>query len=207
MDVFDAPVRRTEVELIEGQCFVIERFLDNTAADHYFMELCDQIEWQQPLVRVFGKWHPTPRLTAWYGDSEAIYSYSGVTHSPQAWIAPLIDLKLRIEKEVGSDFNSVLLNSYRTGEDSMGRHSDDEPELGPHPVIASLSLGGPRRFVFKHRFNKTIPAVSVSLGHGALLVMSGPTQDFWWHSLPKTRKRVSPRINLTYRKIRSAPLK
>ena len=201
MDLFNKPKGRTEVELIDGRCFVIEDFLDATSADRYFTQLRDQIEWHQPLVRVYGKWHPTPRLTAWYGDPDAVYSYSGLTHSPNAWISPLTDLKLQIEEEVGSDFNSVLLNIYRTGKDSMGRHSDDEPELGPHPVIASLSLGGPRRFVFKHRFDQSIPSVSITLGHGALLVMSGSTQDFWWHSLPKTRKEVSPRINLTFRRI------
>ena len=117
------------------------------------------------------------------------------------WITPLQELKKRIVSAVGTTFNSVLLNQYRDGRDSMGWHSDDEPELGSAPSIASLSLGGERRFVLRHKKRKDLKSVEISLAHGSLLVMRGSTQIFWKHQIPKTKKTIDARLNLTFRRI------
>ncbi|MBT5887388.1 MAG: alpha-ketoglutarate-dependent dioxygenase AlkB, partial [Acidiferrobacteraceae bacterium] len=104
----------------------------------------------------------------------------------------------------GYSFNSVLLNYYRTGSQSMGWHSDDERELGPAPTIASISLGSPRRFLLRHRRRKDLPVHEIVLGHGSLLLMSGESQIAWRHSVPKTARPVAPRVNLTFRQIQGS---
>ena len=164
-------------------------------ADRWMAELVGAIEWEQPTVTVFGRQHPTPRLTAWFGD--AAYSYSGITHPPAAFPAPLAAIRDRLVETTGVRFNSCLANLYRDGRDSMGAHADNEPELSPEPTIASVSLGARRRFVMTHvgsgrRF-------VWSLGDGDLLVMSGDSQLEYRHAVPKTTARVAPRLNLTFR--------
>ena len=114
------------------------------------------------------------------------------------------DIRSQIEAAAGTSFNTVLLNQYRNGKDSMGWHSDDEASLGPQPTIASLSLGATRRFVLRHRYRRELQTRSLTLEHGALLVMAGDTQRHWHHAVPKTRQPVGPRINLTFRLVRSA---
>jgi alkylated DNA repair dioxygenase AlkB len=163
--------------------------------DRWMAALVDTVEWEQPTVTVFGRQHPTPRLTAWYGD--AAYSYSGITHAPSAFPAPLSEIRTRLLTTTGVRFNSCLANLYRDGTDSMGAHADNEPELGPEPTIASVSLGARRRFVMTHvesgeRFTWT-------LGMGDLLVMSGESQRDFRHAVPKTTARTGPRLNLTFR--------
>lgn len=142
-------------------------------------------------------------MSCWIGDSGACYRYSGVRHEPVPWPEVLQPLRDRLIRETGIRFNSVLANLYRNGHDCMGWHSDDEPELGKQPVIASLSLGATRRFVFKHR-REPARKLALELPHGSLLVMHGDTQATWRHALPRTRKPVGPRINLTFRRILSA---
>lgn len=139
---------------------------------------------------------PEPRLSAWYGD--AAYTYSGKTRQPHAWMPILDALRQRIEIACQARFNSVLLNLYRNGQDSMGLHSDDEPELGPEPLIASLSLGAERRFVLRHK-TLTDQRHTLTLAHGSLLLMAGRTQHAWKHGLPKAKSVAEPRINLTFR--------
>ena len=138
---------------------------------------------------------------AWHGDSGASYRYSGVDHQPLPWTDTLLDLKTDLRNRFKVDFNSVLLNLYRDGNDSMGWHSDDEAELGRQPVIASLSLGQERKLRFRMR-NNTRNTIDVSLPHGSLLLMYGNCQHDWQHQLPKTAKTIGPRINLTFRKVR-----
>ena len=145
---------------------------------------------------MFGRTLPSPRRTAWYGDHA--YRYSRLTWSPRPWTDELIKIKTRIETLCDAPFNGVLLNLYRDGRDSMGWHSDDEAELGPAPVIASLSLGAPRRFVFRCRADAA-DKHALELPHDSLLIMRGDTQANWQHALPKTAKPVAPRINLTFR--------
>ena len=143
---------------------------------------------------MFGKQVTIPRLQAWYGDKHCSYSYSGLQLAPLVWTPQLIQLKTTVETVCQHTFNSVLLNLYRNGQDSNGWHSDDEPELGEHPIIASLSLGETRRFKLRHKFDKTIKGIDIELTSGSLLVMSGHSQSHWQHCVPKTARPVEPRI-------------
>lgn len=173
---------------------------DLEEAERLFQDLSQTICWSQETITLFGKPHLVPRLVAWYGDRGKVYTYSGVTHQPHPWTETLLTIKDRVEAISQTAFNSVLLNLYRNGQDSMGWHSDDEPELGPAPVIASVSLGGTRRFQLRHRYRKEF-RTAIDLTDGSFLLMKSPTQQFWQHQIPKTRRPVEPRINLTFRTI------
>jgi alkylated DNA repair dioxygenase AlkB len=166
----------------------------------FFQELSDTIKWKQESARFGGKAVPLPRLTAWYGDAGKSYSYSGITVHPLLWTPLLLSIKERVEGAASIAFNSVLLNFYRGERDSVAWHSDDEPELGTNPVIASVSFGATRRFQFKHKTNSDL-RLSVDLTPGSLLLMAGTTQHFWKHQIPKTTQPVGARINLTFRVI------
>lgn len=165
-----------------------------------FDVLRDQIPWENHPVRLFGREHPAPRLSCWIGDAEAAYRYSGLLRTPHSWRPPLDTLRDRLRTTLSVPFNSVLANLYRDGRDAMGWHADDEPELGPEPVIASLSLGAVRRFVLKHR--REDARLALDLPSGSLLVMQGATQANYRHALPRTARPVGPRINLTFREVR-----
>lgn len=158
--------------------------------------------WRSESITLFGKTYPQPRLIAWYADPELDYSYSGTRLETLPWTPLLIDLKQRVEQLTGHGFNSVLLNYYRDGADSMGMHADDEPELGPQPVIASLSLGESR--IFKLRHKREPLSHRLNLEDGSLLLMQGPTQANWKHGIDKTRKPCGPRLNLTFRRVLAA---
>jgi alkylated DNA repair dioxygenase AlkB len=158
-------------------------------------QLRDAISWEQPAITLFGRTVPVPRLTAWMGD--AAYSYSGIVNQPIPWPSALAAIRARLERELGVNFNSCLANLYRDGSDSMGFHSDDEPELGPEPTIASISLGARRRFVLRHRVSQE--RWSWDLGAGDLLVMRDESQRDYAHAVPRTARRVGPRMNLTFR--------
>lgn len=177
-------------------------WLDGATADLWFNQLLDDTSWQQPQVRLYGRFCPVPRLLAWYGDAEARYRYSGQTHQPLPWTPLLQTIRTRVVEAVGQPLNGVLLNYYRDGQDSMGWHSDDEAELGREPLVASLSLGGTRRFDLRRKGQSRIEH-SLALNHGSLLVMRGPTQHYWQHQVAKTRSLCAPRLNLTFRLIRS----
>lgn len=165
-------------------------------------ELIDQTPWRCDSVTVFGKTHQQPRLSAWYGDPEAHYRYSGIALTPLSWTTTLQQIRSAVETASRHTFNSVLLNYYRDHRDGMGMHADDEPELGPRPVIASLSLGEERALVFQHRYRKELKRVRVSLPPGSLLLMRGDTQRCWKHGIDKLRRPCGPRLNLTFRSIR-----
>ncbi len=186
------------IPLPDGDLRYAPDFLTAAEADQFMRQLLDGIEWQQHHVVVFGRQQPTPRLSAWYGSPQARYTYSGLALEPRPWTGPLLDLKTRLEAAADCLFNSVLLNQYRDGRDSMGWHSDDEPELGANPTIASLSLGQTRRFLLRHKRRDHSP-VEIPLEHGALLIMRGPTQTHWQHQVPKTRRPCTLRLNLTFR--------
>jgi alkylated DNA repair dioxygenase AlkB len=170
-------------------------FLSVGEADVLFTELLQAVAWKQEG----GRGRLFPRLTAWYADLGVRYSYSGVTHEPVPWLPALLDIKNRIEELAQAKFNSLLLNLYRGGQDSIGMHADDEPELGTNPVIGSVSLGAVRQFVLRHK--KTRERRTLDLSHGSLLLMSGTSQHHWLHGVPKTRSPVGQRINLTFRRI------
>ena len=165
-------------------------------ADRLFGVLRDQIVWEQHALTLYGRTVPTPRLTAWIGDSA--YRYSGIVNEPAPWPGALAELRERLRQEFGVDLNSCLANLYRDGADSMGYHSDDEPELGMRPTIASVSLGARRRFVLRHR--ATGAKWSWDLGQGDLLVMRDESQSDYAHAVPKTSRPVGPRMNLTFRR-------
>ncbi|NQD37058.1 alpha-ketoglutarate-dependent dioxygenase AlkB [Permianibacter sp. IMCC34836] len=161
-------------------------------------ELRRTLAWQQKPIVIFGREVLQPRLTAWYGDPDCAYVYSGKRNEPLPWTPLLTELRLAVELVSGARFNSVLANCYRNGQDSMGWHSDDEPELGPEPVIASLSFGAARRFCLQHRRQKQ-QRLELLLQDGDLLLMAGATQANYRHALPKTSKPVAERLNFTFR--------
>lgn len=166
------------------------------------------LPWQQPEVTVYGRRHPTPRLTCWVADPGCTYRYSGLVQSVTAWTPSLSQLRDRLEQQLGVRFNSLLLNRYRDGSDRMGWHADDEPELDPQAPIASLSLGVSRDLRFRPRpadgaaTGTAAAAFNLPLADGDLLVMEAPTQRHWQHALPERRRLSSERINLTFRLIR-----
>ena len=179
------------------------QFLRPDAATALLAELTTTIAWRQEPIKLFGKEVLQPRLTAWHGDPAARYQYSGLALEPHPWTPALQQLRAQVEAATGTRFNSVLLNLYRSGQDSMGWHADNEPELGPAPVIASVSLGGTRRFRLKPRDLQRTPhaPVSLELTAGSLLVMRGCTQRYWLHAVPKTARPAGPRLNLTFRAV------
>jgi len=156
-----------------------------------------ETQWRQERIRTPGGWVDQPRLTAWLGEPDAVYVYSGIRNIPQPWTPAVAELRDAVDAICGVRFNSVLLNRYRTGADSMGWHADHEPELGAEPVIASVSLGATRRFDLRH--NATGVVRSFRLTSGSLLVMRGQTQAQWRHRVPKEPAVSGERVNLTFR--------
>ncbi|WGS53653.1 alpha-ketoglutarate-dependent dioxygenase AlkB [Paraburkholderia sp. D15] len=172
-------------------------WLAPTDAVRMSMQLVDEVAWRQDEMGTPAGRVPLPRLTAWQGEPDAVYVYSGIRNVPQPWTPTVAALRDAVEAVCGARFNSVLLNRYRSGTDSMGWHADREPELGARPVIASVSLGVARRFDLRH--NKTGVVQSFSLKGGSLLVMKGDTQTSWRHRVPKEPRVMGERINLTFR--------
>lgn len=168
-------------------------------ANQYLDLLMQNILWKNDEVILFGKHIVTKRKTAWYGDSDYLYTYSNITKQALPWTKELSDLKQMVEEFAGVKFNSCLLNLYHNGNEGMGWHSDDEKSLGKDNTIASLSFGAERKFLLKHKQTKQI--ISLVLEHGSLLIMKDATQRNWLHSLPKSKDIVQPRINLTFRTI------
>jgi alkylated DNA repair dioxygenase AlkB len=189
----------TELPIAGGGLRYAGRFLPTQHADSLLVRLQSEVPWQQAEISLFGRKVLTPRLSCWMGDAEAVYRYSNTTFAPEPWLDCVLALKNQLEAAAGAPFNSVLLNYYRSGQDAMGWHSDDEPELGPQPVIASVSLGGVRRFLLRRKGGG--PSAAIEPAHGSLLLMQGDIQKNYQHSLPRTAKRVDARINLTFRKI------
>lgn len=192
--------------------FLPKGFLDIITHDgvlQYFEGYTDEkiedviagITWRNDSITMYGKTHPQPRLTAWYGDNRIEYSYSGIHMKALPWTPLLLKLKNQLEAELGVTFNSVLVNYYRDGNDHMSYHSDDEKELGPNPTIASLSFGETRSFQLKHKYDLELETVSLPITDGSLVVMKGELQHFWQHKIAKTKKLIGPRVNLTFRMI------
>lgn len=175
------------------------RWLNAEHATAYYDTLASSLSWAQDTIKLFGKPVKIPRLQAWYGDITTAYAYSGLTMIPKTWTPELQALREYCEQTAGCAFNSVLANWYRHGQDSMGMHADDEPELGAQPVIASVTLGEARPFIFKHK--RTKASHRISLEHGSLLLMRGDTQRHYLHGINKTTRDISGRINLTFRYI------
>lgn len=193
--------------LVDATVWYIPALFSKEAAKAFFQQLVstEVIEWRQEHVKLFGRLCQVPRLTAWYGDPDAEYHYTGLHLKPLPWCSPLLEIKHVLEKATNESFNSVLLNYYRNGADSVGWHSDDEPELGVNPVIASISFGAERDFVIRHKDYKTMgmKPVKMTLASGSCLMMAGTTQQFWQHQIPKRSLIKVPdgRVNLTFRSV------
>lgn len=172
-------------------------WLEPATAARVLTQLVAEVAWRQDTMGTPAGRVPLPRLTAWQGESGAVYVYSGIRNVPLPWTPAVAELKAAAEASCGARFNSVLINRYRSGNDSMGWHADKEPELGTHPVIASVSLGTTRTFDLRH--NKSGVVQSFSLKNGSLLVMRGNTQAEWRHRVPKEPRVAGERINLTFR--------
>lgn len=186
--------------LSDAEVIMYPSLFSKNESDKIFSDLYSTTNWRQDTALLFGKCITLPRLTAWYGDKGKSYTYSKIKMEPTPWTPTLIKIKSRIEVIAGMRFNSVLLNLYRDGKDSVAWHSDDEPELGENPAIGSVSFGVTRRFMFRHKYQKELK-FEIQLSYGSFLLMKGTTQHFWQHQIPKTPRLAQPRINLTFRKI------
>ena len=186
--------------LPDSEIIYFPSLFDKKEADAIFAQLINDIPWQQDDIRVFGKIHPQPRLTALFGNQGRSYSYSNITMQPHAWNPLLQKIKSQVERVSETKFTTVLLNQYRDGKDSNGWHADNEKELGINPIIASVSFGAARVFQLKHNTIANLKQ-NILLEHGSLLLMKGTTQHFWKHQIPKTSKIIESRINLTFRVI------
>jgi len=196
----DLPEGARTLHLPDCEAWYLPAAFDAVSAARLFEKLRRDAAWGEEQIVLFGQRRKVPRLVAWYGDPGASYAYSGVRHEPLPWIPPLREIREHVERLSGHAFNSVLANLYRGGNDGMGWHADEEPELGRDPVIASVSLGATRRFRMRHRRRRDL-TVDLDLEHGSLLLMAGATQHHWVHAVPKTRRAVGERINLTFRRI------
>lgn len=198
MDLFDDPDHWQTLPLEDASVVLLPRLVLALPAETVLERLIGETAWRAESITLWGKRMAQPRLTAWYG--EASYTYSGLRLDPLPFTPLQLMIKDAVEAASGHAFNSVLLNYYRDGRDSMGMHSDDEPELGPEPVIASVSFGATRPFILRHKRSRQ--TVKLDLPPGSLLLMAGPTQANWQHGINKTARPIGPRVNLTFRHIR-----
>lgn len=199
MDLFDGhqPVR--QILPRDGAAFYHGPIIGEADGDAYFDALMDEIDWRHDRVKLYGKEIVTRREVAWHGDTPYKYTYSHSTKTARPWTPTLALLKAHVEAISEATYNCCLLNLYHSGDEGMAWHADDEKELAPEGAIASLSLGPPRRFIFRHKRDKD--KCELELAHGSLLVMRGTTQTHWEHSLPAMKRVKTPRINLTFRTI------
>jgi alkylated DNA repair dioxygenase AlkB len=185
---------------IQNGEYIYDPFHFNEAeSTKYFNTLLNEVNWKQENMQMYGRVVKFPRLTAWYGENDKKYSFSGITLDPVPWTKSILAIKNSIESKFGKTFNSVLLNLYNSGSDSISWHTDAEEELGKNPVIASVSLGANRMFQLRHR--ETQERIDLELQNGSLLIMQGEFQHYWKHQVPKTKRAVGKRINLTFRNI------
>lgn len=201
LDMFSpAPDYNETIKITNGEYIYIPDFYGKTMANYYLQQLMNTIEWKQESMNMYGKQIPFPRLTSWYGENDKPYSFSGITLQPHPWSKELLEIKEKIDHKSDANFNSVLLNRYRDGNDSISWHTDAEKELGINPVIASVNFGAERKFQLKHK--NTDEKIEIILKHGSLLIMKGELQHFWKHQVPKTKLKIEERINLTFRVIK-----
>ncbi|MBL4679529.1 MAG: alpha-ketoglutarate-dependent dioxygenase AlkB [Pseudomonadales bacterium] len=190
------------LKLQDAEVRLFPNFFSANESDHFFNMLLAEIDWCQEEMKMYGRIHKLPRLMAWYGDSahNLQYEFSGIRKNAIKWSEDLLQIKKRIQPHIDTKINSVLLNLYRDEKDGVAWHSDDEPELGRAPTIASISFGQEREFQLKHKKISNLRH-SMILPNGSLLIMSGSTQRHWQHQIPKRTKGMTPRINLTFRTV------
>lgn len=203
-DLFSSSQEFERLPMMDADVSILRDLDTHAPYARIYSSLLKDTKWQQREMNMYGRKVIQPRLTAWYGDPSRTYLYSGIKNIPLPWTDLLRELKRRIEDCTEATFNSVLLNLYRDQNDSMGFHSDDEKELGPEPVIASLSFGATRTFMFKHKHRQGLPSVSVPLDEGSVLLMKGKTQKNWKHAINRETAPCGPRVNLTFRLIYTA---
>ena len=194
----DTPTRQT-FALGDSEIQYVANAFTAREADRLFQSLLDVIPWRTATLTIAGQKRPLPRLQCWMADQGRSYSYSGLKLSPHPWNPDVLRIKARLEQLCEHSFNSVLLNYYRDGSDSVSWHADDETELGPNPIVASVSLGAERTLEFKPKFNLTTPKKQIVLGNGSILIMGKTIQNNWLHKLPKISETIDPRISLTFR--------
>lgn len=197
MDLFASSNSLIPIPIPDGELLWLEQLPLGIENDAVLARLVAETDWRAESITLWGKQHLQPRLTAWHGDAR--YSYSGLDLVPLPFTPLLRDIKHAVERATGHSFNSVLLNYYRNERDSMGMHSDDEPELGSQPAIASVSFGATRTFILRHRQSKQ--TIKLDLTSGSVLLMRGRTQHFWLHGINKSSRQIGPRVNLTFRNI------
>jgi alkylated DNA repair dioxygenase AlkB len=195
MDLFAPDHLPTAIPIEDGELTFLAQLPLDFGNDAVLERLIAETDWRAESITLWGKRFLQPRLTAWHGDAR--YTYSGLTLEPLPWTPLLAHIKAAVETASGRRFNSVLLNYYRDGRDSMGMHSDDEPELGPEPAIASVSFGETRTFILRHKRSKR--TVKLDLTSGSMLLMAGATQSNWVHGIDKVSRPLGPRVNLTFR--------
>ena len=192
--------KNTIVYIENGEYIFSPSMFTKVESNFMLNQLRNTIAWKQESMNMYGKTINFPRLTAWYGDKDKPYTFSGITLQPHMWTKEILEIKNKIEQISNTEFNSVLLNLYRSGNDSISWHTDAETELGINPIIASVNFGATRKFQLRH--NKTKEKLEIELTHGSLLIMQGELQHYWQHQVPKTNKAVGERINLTFRTIK-----
>lgn len=192
--------RNPIIKLKDAELLYHPAFFDKAESDRIFKTLLETIEWKQDKIMMYGKELPLPRLSAWYGDNNKPYTYSGITLNPLPWTDELLLIKEKIEVEAKVKFSSVLINRYRDGQDYVGWHTDAEKELGKNPIIGSVNFGATRKFQLR-RIDDHKEKFEVELKHGTFLVMGGATQHYWQHQVPKTALKIGERLNLTFRVI------
>lgn len=197
MELFNDKI---DLNLPDSSIVYYPEFFSIEESNHYFKLLLETISWQQDNITVFGKTYKQPRLTALYANNKENYSYSNIIMTPHAFTKELLTIKHKVETIIDLNFTTCLLNLYRNGQDSNGWHADNEKELGTNPIIASVSFGAERLFKLKHRQDKS-QKKDIVLQHGSLLIMKGETQHHWLHQIPKTKKEIGNRVNLTFRLI------
>jgi alkylated DNA repair dioxygenase AlkB len=201
-DLFSGENELQPLRMVEAEIYYAPRISLSDTPENLACTLIEEVPWRAEQVLIWGRKYPQPRLIAWYGDVGQSYAYSGIVLEPLPWTDLLQRIRDTVQRVTDAEFNSVLLNYYRDHRDSMGFHSDDEPELGPRPVIASLSLGELRTFVLKHKTRPSVKPVRLKLESGSLLLMKGDTQKNWKHGIEKEARPCGPRVNLTFRRIR-----
>ena len=199
-DLFGRLSSGIRLDMPDAEVIYFPHFFDCLDSDAFFASLYHDVVWQHDAITVFGKTHMQPRLTAFYAQNDKPYRYSGIRMMPHEFNEPLSQIKCKVEELAETSFTCCLLNLYRNGQDSMGWHADDEPELGSNPIIASVSFGASRSFHFRHRHHPALKQ-KLLLEHGSVLLMRGATQHHWQHHIPKTRNKIDARINLTFRVI------
>ncbi|WP_165731197.1 alpha-ketoglutarate-dependent dioxygenase AlkB [Polaribacter sp. 20A6] len=206
MDVFNQPnlfstdqVIKTVFDLPGAHVTLFESFFSIEESNALYTSLLNNTTWEQDQMAIYGKQIDLPRLTAWYGDTDLEVAYVGKTTKLRPWTEELIKIKERIEKEVDVKFTRCLLNYYRDGKDSVDWHQDYEVGKRKNTVIGSATFGETRPFQLKHATRKDLKRIEIPLTHGSLLIMQGATQENWKHKIPKTTKKIRPRINLTFR--------